>query len=92
MSWKMTPFAAAIVVAGGIAATSAGFAQNPPPSTPAPQGQGMMGGQQGQGNMGDMMNMMTQMNDMMATCNNMMKSANQKPAAPATPPVQGKPG
>ena len=86
MSWKMTPFAAAIVVAGGIAATSAGFAQNPPPSTPAPQGQGMMSGT------GDMNNMMGQMTRMMDNCNRMMESANQKPAAPATPPVQGKPG
>jgi hypothetical protein len=46
----MTPLAAAIIIAGGIAATSAGFAGDTPAANPAPQdqAQGMMGGQQAQ--------------------------------------------
>jgi hypothetical protein len=68
----MTPLAAAIIIAGGIAATSAAFAEDTPATNPAPQGQGMMGGQQGQGMMGEnggmmgMMNMMPQMTRMAA--------------------------
>jgi hypothetical protein len=94
----MTPLAAAIIIAGGIAATSAGFAGDTPAANPAPQdqAQGMMGGQQGQsmmgnsGNMMGMMNMMTQMSRMVEDCNHMMESASA--AAPAKPPAQTPPG
>ena len=87
MSSKLTLPAIALVVFGGLAGASAGFAHNPPSATPtpAPQGQGMMGGT---GDMNNTMNMMGQMTKMMDNCNRMMESANQKPAAPATPPGQ----
>jgi hypothetical protein len=97
MSWRMTPFTAAIVVAGGIAVASVGFAADTPTANPAPQGQGMMGGQQGQGMMGGqqgqgMMNMMPQMTRMVENCNGMMETANNNPPAPAKPPEQKPPG
>ena len=88
MSWRMTPLAAAVIVAGGIAATSAGFAEDTPTANPAPQGQGMMGGQHGQG----MMNMMTHMMNMMTQMNRMMESPNNNPPAPAKPPTEPSPG
>ena len=75
MSWKITALAGLMAIA---AAASTGFAADAPTTNPAPQGQGMMSGQPGQGMM-PMMNMMAQMNDMMATCNNMMKGAMQAP-------------
>jgi hypothetical protein len=97
MSSKLTLPAIAFVVFGGLAAASAGFAQNAPTAKPAPQGQGMMGGQQGQGMMGGeqgqgMMNMMGQMTRMMENCNRMMESANLNPANPTKPPAQTPPG
>ena len=88
MSWRMTPLAAAIIIAGGMAATSAAFAEDTPATNPAPQGQGMMGGQQGQG----MMNMMTQMTRTVENCNRMMETANNNLPAPAKPPEQTPPG
>lgn len=95
MSWRITSLVGAVII--GVAAASAGFAADPPATNPAPQGQGMMGDQQGQGMMG-MMNMMTQMSrmadactHMMDTANNMMQPPNNNPPAPATPPAQ-KPG
>lgn len=81
---KMAPLVAAIVFAGGIAAGSAGFAADAPTANPAPQGQGMMGGQKGQDMMGGNGDMMGAMTRMMNSCSSMMESAN-KPAAPATP-------
>lgn len=91
MSWKITALAGLIAIA---AAASTGFAADAPATNPAPQGQGMMGsqgqgmmgGQQGQGMM-PMMNMMAQMNEMMATCNNMMKGAMQAPNGQGHPPA-----
>jgi AhpC/TSA family len=52
MSWRMTPFAAAIVVAGGIARLPPGLLKITRRPTRRRRGQGMMGGQQGQGMMG----------------------------------------
>jgi hypothetical protein len=78
----MTPFAAAIVVAGGIAAASARLAEDNPTANPALRGQGMMGGQQNQGMMGMMMTQMVE------NCNRMMEGANNNPHAPTKPPAQ----
>jgi hypothetical protein len=85
----MTPLAVAIIIAGGIAATSAGIAGDTPAAKPAlqDQAQGMMGNG---GNMVGMMNKMTQMSRMVEDCNHMMESASA--TAPAKPPAQTPPG
>jgi hypothetical protein len=87
MSSKLTFPAIALLVFGGVAAVSTSFAQAPPATPPAPQGQGMMGGS---GQMGDMMNMVGQMNRMMESCTKMMESANK--SAPAKPSAPGQRG
>jgi len=93
MTSKLMPLLTVVTVAGGLALTSAVFAQGTPPqpTPPAEQsGHGMMNGQgmngsgmmMGRGGMGTMMPMMAQMTRMMDNCNRMMErwNGNRDPA------------
>ena len=81
---NMTRKIAMSLVAAGILAAPVAFAQTQTeqPTSPSMSSDEMQGMMQG-GDMMGMMNMMTQMNEMMQTCNQMMKAAMPDEETPA---------
>jgi protein CpxP len=85
---------ATVIAVAGFASASVAFAQKDPDEKRPAEPNEMQDMMQGNGGMGmmPMMNMMTQMNEMMGTCNQMMKTmlpSQEKPATEQDQPDKG---